>query len=258
MKNFLSIRKQLVKDVYNKFKTNRLGKNYSKIKALICLELGAVFAFIFIRLKIKPNVITFFYILLILIATVLLASGQRNLIYLGIFIFFFKNSLDLIDGFIARITGETSEIGHKLDTWAGSISLICFQLALGLYVYSKSLNINYLYLTLIIVSLSAIDFKKHYLSLTSSKNNNKIYNYRNSLSKKYKKSPNLIFYYLFKILEILNYDGRSRYTDLILLLIIIENYQNQLILSNIVVYIWVLTNVAKFLYKGYKTYNIGK
>ena len=136
--------------------------------------------------------------------------------------------------------------------------MICFQLALGLYVYSKSLNIHYLYLTLIIVTLSAIDFKKHYLSLSSTESNNEIYNYRNLLGQEYKKSSNSIFYYLFKILEILDYDGRSRYTDLILLLIVIENYQNKLILSNAVVYIWVLTNVFKFLYKVYKTYNIGK
>ena len=78
------------------------------------------------------------------------------------------------------------------------------------------------------------------------------------MGQEYKKSSNSIFYYLFKILEILDYDGRSRYTDLILLLIVIENYQNKLILSNAVVYIWVLTNVFKFLYKVYKTYNIGK
>ena len=78
------------------------------------------------------------------------------------------------------------------------------------------------------------------------------------MGQKYKKSSNVIFYYLFKILEILDYDGRSRYTDLILLLIIVENYQNKLILSNVVVYIWVLTNVFKFLYKVYKTYNIAK
>ena len=31
--------------------------------------------------KIKPNIITFFYILLVLIATFLLASGKENLIY---------------------------------------------------------------------------------------------------------------------------------------------------------------------------------
>jgi len=258
MNDFLSIRKKLVKDVYDKFETNRLGKNYSKVKALINLELGAILAFFFIKLKIKPNIITFFYILLVLIATFLLASGKENLIYFGVLIFFFKNSIDLIDGFIARITNTASEIGHKLDTWAGTISLICFQLALGLYVYSKSLNIHYLYLTLIIVTLSAIDFKKHYLSLSSTESNNEIYNYRNLLGQEYKKSSNSIFYYLFKILEILDYDGRSRYTDLILLLIVIENYQNKLILSNAVVYIWVLTNVFKFLYKVYKTYNIGK
>ena len=250
MKNFLSLRKKLIADVYGKFKTNRLGKNYSKIKALICLELGSVFAFFFIKLNIKPNLITFIYIILILAATFLFGTGKENLIYIGVLIFFFKNSLDLIDGFIARITKQTSALGHKLDTWAGYISLICFQLALGLYVYSRSLNVHYLYFTLLIVTLSAIDFKKHYLSISNRK---KIHNFKKPSSKK---NENIILSIFFKIFSTLDYDARSRYTDLVLLVIIIETFKNELMLSPIIIYVWVLTNLGKFLYKAFKTYNL--
>ena len=40
MISFLNIRKKFYADVNRKFKNNRLGKNYSKFKAYICLEIG--------------------------------------------------------------------------------------------------------------------------------------------------------------------------------------------------------------------------
>ena len=68
-----------------------------------------------------------------------------------------------------------------------------------------------------------------------------------------RKKPTVFF---FKIFSILDYDARSRYTDLVLLVIIIETFQNKLILSPIIIYVWVLTNLGKFLYKAFKTYNL--
>ena len=45
MISFIKLRRKFYTDVYNKFKTNRLGKNYSKVKALICLELGIILTY---------------------------------------------------------------------------------------------------------------------------------------------------------------------------------------------------------------------
>ena len=119
-----------------------------------------------------------------------------------------------------------------------------------MYVYSKNLNVHYLYFTLLIVTLSAIDFKKHYLSISNEK---KIHNFKKLSSRK---NHNIILSFFFKIFSILDYDARSRYTDLVLLVIIIETFQNKLILSPIIIYVWVLTNLGKFLYKAFKTYNL--
>ena len=59
---------------------------------------------------------------------------------------------------------NSSEMGHILDTWAGQISLIGFQVAIGLYLYSVLENINYLYLIIINLLTYALDFKKHFLT----------------------------------------------------------------------------------------------
>ena len=89
MISFIKLRRKFYTDVYNKFKTNRLGKNYSKVKALICLELGIILTY-FLKTSTRPNIVTIIFILLVLLATILIGSGNKDFILLGIVIFFFK------------------------------------------------------------------------------------------------------------------------------------------------------------------------
>ena len=253
MSNYLDLRKKLVKDVNHKFKTNRLGKNYSKLKALLNLEIGAILAFVFVKFKIKPNQITFLYIFLIFIGVYLFFTGQDKFVLVGCLIFFFKNSIDLIDGFIARVQKNSSEMGHILDTWAGQISLIGFQVAIGLYLYSVLENINYLYLIIINLLTYALDFKKHFLTnkLNFKKKNLDMRDhfFREKLSLKK---------IIIKVLLFFEYDGRSRYTDLILLLILFEMYLGYILLLNLIFIFWSIINLIKFFYKIMRIYEIYK
>ena len=127
MISFLNIRKKFYADVNRKFKNNRLGKNYSKFKAYICLEIGILLTYLFLKLRIKPNTVTIVFVLILFLATVLIATGNKELTLLGMIIYFFKNSLDLSDGFIARLTKQTSSLGSILDIWAGSVSITFFK-----------------------------------------------------------------------------------------------------------------------------------
>ena len=246
MISFIKLRRKFYTDVYNKFKTNRLGKNYSKVKALICLELGIILTYFFLKTSTRPNIVTIIFILLVLLATILIGSGNKDFILLGIVIFFFKNSLDLSDGFIARITKQTSPLGSILDMWAGLTSIIFFQIALGLYLFTKTELSTYLILLLVIITLNSLDFKNFYLiSAKDLKNKNKL-DFRNKFQKQ--KNKNL----LIRIFEILDYDGRSRYTDIVLLTLLIEiNYSNFFI-SKYILFIWFITSIGKFFYKFYK------
>lgn len=249
MFNYIQLRKKFYKDISHKFKTNRLGKHYSKFKALICSEIGIFLTYLFLKFKIKPNTITLIFVFIIFLGTVFMASGVKEFILIGIIIYFFKNSLDLSDGFVARVTKQTSSMGSILDIWAGSVSIIFFQISVGLYVYSKSNETIFLILTLLIITLNAIDFKKIYL-IESSNYKNKKFNLKDIFRNKKRKN---IFIELF---EILDYDGRSRYTDLILLIILLEIFYSNLFFSQSIIVLWFITNLSKFFYKFYKTLSL--
>ena len=251
IENFKLIRKNLYEDVFSSLKLYGWNKKYSKVKALMCIEIGAILAFLAIKFKIKPNAITFSFIFLVFLATFFLSTGNDVLIIFGLIIFFLKNTLDLIDGYVARSTNQTSNLGHILDVWAGVISHMLFQIATCLYVYSKTLNSFFLYVSLIIAVLSFLDFKKHYLSLSKKESEEKIASdwklKKQNIAEKFSGAIK----YLVKLLLILDYDGRSRYTDLVILIVLIEVFKSQLILTHIIVLIWLSTSIAKFFYKLY-------
>ena len=247
MINFIELRKKFYKDVFHKFKTKRLGKNYSKIIALVCLEIGVLLTYLFLKIKIKPNTVTCIFILTIFLATIFIGSGNKDLTLIGIIIYFFKNSLDLSDGFLARLTRQTSHMGSILDIWAGFVSIIFFQIALGLYVYVKSLEPIFLIFTLIIVVLNTVDFKKVYLIECLNNKKMKPFSIKEDFRKQKKRN------FLIRFFGLLDYDGRSRYTDLVLLVILINFYNYNLFLSKYVLILLLITNTSKFIYKFYKT-----
>ena len=59
--------------------------------------------------------------------------------------------------------------------------------------------------------------------------------------------------FLIRFFGSLDYDGRSRYTDLVLLVILIDLYNFNLFLSKYVLILLLITNTSKFIYKFYKT-----
>ena len=75
MKNFVEnyklIRKNLYEDVFSSLKLHGWKKKYSKIKALLCIEIGAFLTFFALKFKVKPNTITLLFVLLVVIATIL-------------------------------------------------------------------------------------------------------------------------------------------------------------------------------------------
>ena len=251
MISFLNIRKKFYADVNRKFKNNRLGKNYSKFKVYICLEIGILLTYLFLKLRIKPNTVTIVFVLILFLATVLIATGNKELTLLGMIIYFFKNSLDLSDGFIARLTKQTSSLGSILDIWAGSVSITFFQISVGFYVFVKSNDPIFLILTLVIIVLNSIDFKKVYLIEKANFKKNISFNFKDNLNSKKK---NIII----KFLGSLDYDGRSRYTDLVLLIFLLEIYNTDIFVSQYIIILWLMTNTGKFFYKFYKTISINK
>ena len=50
----------------------------------------------------------------------------------------------------------------------------------------------------------------------------------------------------------LDYDGRSRYTDLVLLIFLLEIYNTDIFVSQYIIILRLMTNTGKFFYKFYK------
>ena len=83
---------------------------------------------------VRPNHLTIARLLIGLGAVAAFASGQTPLVQLGAVAFIISILFDRADGDLARVTGLTSPIGHKLDLIADSLcnSLIFVGLGIGL------------------------------------------------------------------------------------------------------------------------------
>ena len=248
--NFTEIEARLKEEATSRLNYSE-NQIYSKFKSKITIKLASIFVFLSLKFEIKPNTITFIYIAAVFFAFLLISFGTNKFVLLGLIIYFFKNSLDNTDGHLARITNNTTQLGHILDIWAGFFSLILFQISIYFYTFSNTDNKFYIFAAIFILLLYCIDFKKHYLSLKSENSNES----KSFTLRKDKISENFspIFKTPIKILSLIDYDGRSRYTDLVILIILIEILFNQLFLSHIFCTIWFITCVGKFSLKFYLT-----
>jgi hypothetical protein len=251
MKN---IRSGLYEDVYRSEKvhfdidlSSWKKHPYSKLKSYYYIEVGAVLTYLLIRTKVTPNSITMVYAFLGILGACLFAVGNTPALLAGIFVFFSKSIPDWIDGHIARMKGQTSQLGRMLDEWGAQVNTICFQLAICFYVAVDTGSDIY-YLLGIVVSLTpAINFRSH------------VYQHINkpikSLNDENRSSENaetnssfLSINSLKKLATALRYNGRSRYTDLVLLVILVEIYFNKVFLSAVFAILWALINIIYFFY----------
>jgi phosphatidylglycerophosphate synthase len=111
---------------------------YTGFKLKLYLESASILTYL-LQYRVNPNIITLIYALLGVIGGIFLAIPNKIMILSALIIFYFKGILDSVDGHLARISG-TSELGKKLDIWAGTIGTIAFYAGLGFYLGHR---INY-------------------------------------------------------------------------------------------------------------------
>jgi len=250
---FLEVRKRLYKDIYdaelrlfNIDLSSWRNHPYTKLKSYYYIELGAILTYFLLRTKITPNTITLFYAALGIIAAILILLDYKFTLYLALFIWFSKAVPDWIDGHIARIKGQTSKIGALLDGWGAHVNMLSFQAGIGLYVAINSEKDIYYILSILILLSAAVNFRSYIYEHIDkavgplgapAPNNPEADNSSRINIKKIKLVAN-----------ILRYDGRSRYTDLVLLVVLLETWADKIVISALLVWLWAIINIS---YLGY-------
>jgi phosphatidylglycerophosphate synthase len=98
------------------------------------------FSFVFARLNVSPSVITFLWLISLLGASVLIATGSYSHMTWAIGLILLHFVLDCSDGEVARINRQTSRIGsifEQMVHWTTNLTLIAGA-SLGLYAQTKN------------------------------------------------------------------------------------------------------------------------
>jgi hypothetical protein len=92
--------------------------------------MGYLWALFFQKIKVSPNVVTIFSILLGIAAGVMFYFTDLWLNIIGMFLLIWANTFDSADGQLARMTGNYSRTGRILDGLAGDIWFISIYAAI--------------------------------------------------------------------------------------------------------------------------------
>lgn len=136
--------------------------SYRRLKALFYMNAAAVFTWIFLRIKIRPNEVTGLYLFSGMLGGILIAIPYRACILSGILIFFVRPILDWSDGILARLKNETSVSGKLLDPFASDIGWIFLWAGTGIYLGNSTSSIFY-YLAPIVIAVMALSYDLNYL-----------------------------------------------------------------------------------------------
>ncbi len=101
--------------------------------------IGYVWALLFKKLKIHPNVVTILSILLGIGAGICFYYPDRMHTFIGIFLLIWANHYDSADGQLARLTGQKTQWGRMLDGFAGDIWFFTIYVAISLRLTSLPL-----------------------------------------------------------------------------------------------------------------------
>lgn len=233
---------------------------YTYLKSIFNIEAASMLTYISLKLRIKPNSMSFAYATLGGIGGALLAIPNNDLFNLiAIIIFFLKSVLDMSDGPLARISNQTSNFGSFLDAWAGKFGHTCFIVGLGLHLFNKNSEFYFLILIIIILITNSTNFKLINLQLCDLAIFKKARNIKNSKNlRNKKKSKDRFVIEKAKALIRSAFDDRSRSTDLICFLIFINFSRDILIILNLIFYFITLKSVLAFFYSLHITKNLYK
>jgi len=157
------IRKSQYEDKMGRFPfLNDWKRNpYTFLKARFYIETSVFLLYFLLRTNISANMITILYGWAGILGCICLIIPSDNIHILAVLIFFSKGILDWIDGWIARLKGQTSLTGHVLDGYGALLNDLGFQIGLGFYVAFKTDTFIFYYLIPLIPFFYAISLRSY-------------------------------------------------------------------------------------------------
>ncbi len=189
---------------------------YTRIKASVYVETSIPIITFSERWKWTPNFITFIYIYTSLAALALMFINNSIAMIISLSIMLLNGTLDWADGALARWTGQETEIGAWFDPMAGRVKQVAFICIVSVFSYHATANALFLYIgifnALLMVILSTIPQVGE--SRNQSPHSSSLSNARSNI---YRNWPLAKF-----IIALAYYDGRARYTDALILLMVLN------------------------------------
>ena len=224
---------------------------YTFLKAKFNIETSALMVYFFQLTRITPNNLTFMYILLGFLGGLFLASNNNILILTSLIFFFTKGAFDWGDGFLAQIKDQKSNLGSLLDNWGAKVGSYSFIVGLGYYLYNKQNEEIFLALSLFIIFLKSIDLREYAYQLAmfdfmKDKNKKFFFNKLNLKKNVIFSKKKFNFLRIFKSFIQNFIDDRARSVDLILLLILIDNFFYNIFLLKYIFYYIALKTLIIF------------
>ena len=232
-----------------------IKRPYSCFKARINIELSTVIVFFLQYTKVHANHVTISWVIISIFGGVFVATDNDIVIICGLLIFFFNPVLDDCDGHLARINNHETNVGTVLDTWGSLISSTSFRVGIGFYLYHK-IGFIFIIIMVAILVLNLTRIKSYYNNMLIELLINKpdiINDYYanptiNNINQS--KDKDLALSYIIKnvIKSFFNFfNDRTRMTDLVCLVILIEVINNNIFASHYIYIIFLLQSIFGFL-----------
>jgi len=221
---------------------------YTFLKSRFYMETSCLLVYLAQFTNITANMFTMTYALLGVLGSILIALNSDIFILTGLIILFTKNVFDWGDGLLAKIKGQSSDLGGLLDHWGAIVGSYTFIAGLGFYLFNKNNDELFLIISFLIILLKSLNLKDFAYQISMydlfrTKNKKNILNRLNL-----KKKSDYLLYKSNFIINIKRFiqnflDDRARSVDFILLLIFIDNFYLNIIFIEYI-YFYILLRTA--------------
>ena len=139
-------------------KKSREEKDLKKhiVQNSIHRNISTYFAYVFVKLNIKPNTITISSFFICILGFIFLSIGTYMSLAIGSLLFILFRIMDEVDGEVARATNQVTTAGKYFEIMQEYVCQLCLGIGLGIGMFKLYDNITYLYLGFFLMLFSTI------------------------------------------------------------------------------------------------------